>query len=117
MRIIFLLTLLVFSKFMDAQTLGGLPLKDIKVKYMQLVFTSKMLSSKVTVDIDYGQQVNVSNYDDIQLLDEKGNKIVFKSTVDGLNFMDAHGYEYMDAFVVTNGNQNVYHFLLKRKDP
>lgn len=39
---------------------------------------------------------------------------VFNSMVDGLNFMGKQGWEFVQAYVVTTGNANVYRWLLKK---
>jgi len=33
--------------------------------------------------------------------------------VDAMNFMGTLGWEFVQAYVVTESNQNVYHWLLK----
>ncbi len=35
--------------------------------------------------------------------------------VDALNYMGKQGWEFMQAYIVTVQNQNVYHYLLKKK--
>jgi hypothetical protein len=35
--------------------------------------------------------------------------------VDALNYMGEKGWEFVQAYVVTISNQNVYHWLLKKK--
>lgn len=36
--------------------------------------------------------------------------------VDALNYMGNQGWEFVQAYTITMGNQNVYHYLLKRED-
>ena len=38
----------------------------------------------------------------------------FNSMVDAMNWMGSMGWEFVQAYVVTVGNQNVYHWLLKK---
>jgi len=35
--------------------------------------------------------------------------------IDAMNFMGAKGWEFVQAYVVTVGKQNVYHWLLKKE--
>jgi hypothetical protein len=35
--------------------------------------------------------------------------------VDALNYMGNNGWDFVQAYVVTNGQQNVYRWLLKMK--
>ena len=82
--------------------------------YCELVGTAKVLSKKVTVEIDYGQEQKF--FERSQIIDETtGKPRVFNSMVDGLNYMGTEGWEFTQAYVVTVGNTNVYHWLLKRK--
>ena len=98
-----------------AQTVNGTPLKDIDVDYVQIVGKAKAMSAKVTVDIDFGQENSYWTNKDTQINDENGNKIVFNSMIDALNFMSKNGYEFVTAYTVTLGNQNVYHYLMNKK--
>ena len=44
-----------------------------------------------------------------------GKPKVFNSMVDALNYMGSMGWNFEQAYVITMGNQNVYHFLLSQK--
>lgn len=82
--------------------------------YCELVGTQKLLSSKCTVQVDFGQNQFQNN----KLVDENGKKLTFNSMVDAMNFMGELGWEFEQAYVVTVGSgasaQNVYHWLLSR---
>lgn len=86
--------------------------KDI-YSYCQLVGTSNLLGTKVTVVIDYGQERKWNR--DNRLKTESGEVIKFNSMIDAFNFMALRGWEHVQAYAVTIGNSNVYHHLLKRK--
>lgn len=79
--------------------------------YAEILGTAKLLSKKVTIVIDFGQ--NSKLYEDTRLRDESGNVITFNSMVDAMNWMGAEGWEFVQAYIVTEGQQNVYHWLLK----
>lgn len=82
--------------------------------YCELLGTSKLLSSKVNVKVDFGQAT--SFWKGVAYLkDEKGKNRNFNSMVDAMNFMGKEGWEFVQAYVVTSGNQNVYHWLLKKE--
>ena len=95
-------------------TIGVTNALEIKGKvYCELVGTQKFFSSQVTVDVDFGQarKAFVSQ----SLVDEKtGKKISFNSMVDAMNFMGALGWEFENAYAITMGSQNVYHWLLSK---
>jgi hypothetical protein len=76
------------------------------------------LSNKVTVQIDFGQVQKF--FSDNRYKDPAtGKPFVFNSMIDALNFMGKDGWEFVQAYVVTEGGgttaQNVYHFLLKKQ--
>lgn len=117
MKKVLLLAIALFTiSFAKAQTVNGVPLKDIQVEYVQIVGTSKLLSPKLTIEIDFGQVNSYWTNKDTQMLDEKGKKIEFNSMIDALNFMSANGYDFVSSYAVSvSQSQNVYHYLLRRK--
>ncbi len=101
----------------QAQTVNDIPIDEIEVDYMQIIGTSKFLSNKVTIQIDFGQRKKFwSSSKGGVLKDERGRPIVFNSMIDALNFMSENGFEFENAFAITVGSQNVYHYMLKRKE-
>ena len=84
--------------------------------YCELLGTQQLLSKKVTVQVDFGQQSKF--FSDNRLVDEKGQVIVFNSMVDAMNYMGTLGWEFEQAYVVTIGTgtstSNVYHWLLSK---
>lgn len=113
--------LLILSVFMlgmstlFAQTVNDKPIKEIDVEFVQIVGTSKLLSNKLTIEIDFGQENKFWNTKDTQVRDENGQLMIFNSMIDALNFMSKNGYNFINAHTITIGNQNVYHYLLKKK--
>lgn len=82
--------------------------------YCEILGIGKFLSKKVTISIDYGQEQ--SFFSDNRIKDETGKAQSFNSMIDALNYMGQQGWEFVQAFIVTEGaNQNVYHYLLKRR--
>lgn len=47
--------------------------------------------------------------------DQTGKVTSFNSMVDALNYMGTKGWVFEQAYIVTTSNQNVYHWLLKKK--
>jgi len=85
-----------------------------KFVYCELVGTQKLLSTKVTVSVDYGEER--SFFQDTRMRDEQTGKVQsFNSMVDALNYMGNNGWEFVQAYVVTTGQNNVYHWLLKKE--
>lgn len=88
--------------------------KPSRFMYCELVGTQKFLSLKVTIMVDFGESKNI--WRDNRLKDEVTGKVqVFNSMVDALNYMGENGWEFAQAYVVTIGQQNVYHWLLKKE--
>lgn len=89
--------------------------KPYKV-FCELLGTGKLFSNKVTVTVDFGQETSfwlgASNQ---YLVDDNGKAIKFNSMVDAMNYMGKRGWEFEQAYVVTIGNQNVYHWLLSKE--
>ncbi len=81
--------------------------------YAELLGYKKFLSTKVNVEVDYGQSSNIFQNDMIVSAD--GKPISFNSMVDAMNFMGKLGWEFVQAVVITEGNQNIYHWILKRE--
>lgn len=107
---------LTSSLTMKAQTVNDIPLKDIDVEYVQIVGTSKLLSTKLTIEIDFGQRTKFfSTGKETIVKDELGKAVDFNSMIDALNFMSLNGYEFVNAYAITIENRNVYHYLLRNK--
>jgi len=84
-----------------------------KYVYCQIVGTAKFMSKKVTIQIDYGQSLNL--FADNRLREESTGKVkVFNSMIDALNYMGKSGWEFTQAYVITTNNQSVYYYLMKK---
>lgn len=82
--------------------------------YCQIVGTQKFLNpNKVTVEVDYGQKRKWFSMQDSRIRDEEGEIKDFNSMVDALNYLGSRGWEFVQAYAVTLGNSNVYHFLMR----
>lgn len=85
-----------------------------KYDYAEIVGTSKFMSNKVTVAIDFGEGSKF--FADNRYKDESGKPVVFNSMIDAMNYMGDRGWEFVQAFAVSVGNNgSVYHFVLKKK--
>lgn len=86
------------------------------MEYIQIVSTSKMLSNKLTINIDFGQFHKSFSDKETMVLDENGKKMVFNSIIDALNFMDKNGYEFINAYDISSSNSHhTYGYLMRRK--
>lgn len=98
----------------NAQTVNDVPIADIDAEHIQIVGQQKLLSTKVKIDVEFGQQNKVLSGHDTRIKDENGYPMIFNSMIDALNFFSKHGYDFLQAYTVTVGSQNVYHFLMKK---
>jgi hypothetical protein len=80
--------------------------------YCELVGTGKLFSSKVTVNLDFGQKSSFWTGNKGILVDDNGKPLDFNSMVDAMNFMGRLDWKFVQAYVVTTSNQNVYRWLL-----
>lgn len=106
---------------LKAQTINGIPLDSLNTKFCQIVGTGKLFSNDLTIQLDFGQKNRYWSVKDTKVLDKDGKSVVLHSMIDALNFMESFGYEFNFAYVITTptalgGVQNVYHYLLKKKN-
>ena len=109
------LILLFLNGRSQAQTVNDVPISEIEAEYIQIVGTSKLFNNKVTIQIDFGQENKVWVAKDTQVKDTDGKLLTLNSMIDALNFMSSNGYEFVDAYAITIGNQNVYHYVMRRR--
>jgi hypothetical protein len=111
--VLFTLGLMTIAR---SQTVNDTPIRDIDVEYVQIVGTTRILSNKLTIEIDFGQENKLFSSDkDTRVKDANGKNMIFNSMIDALNFMTKNGYEFVQAYTVVVSNQNVYHYLLRKK--
>ena len=91
--------------------------EGVKVEqYCEVVATPKLLSNKVTIDVDYGDER--SFWKDNRLRDESGKLKKFNTTIDALNYLGKQGWKLVNAFpVYTGSNTQIYHYVLRKEFP
>ena len=88
--------------------------------FCEIVGTQKFLKMEVNVGIDFGQEeaMRMNFFGGTaarnKLVDDNGKPLTFHSMVDAMNFMGTLGWKFEQAYVVTTGSQNVYHWLLSK---
>lgn len=83
-------------------------------QYCAVVVTPRLLSSKVTIDIDYGEGRSV--WKDNRLKTEEGKVKKFNSVIDALNYMGNNGWQLVNAFPISTGNNTfVYHYVFRKQ--
>jgi hypothetical protein len=83
--------------------------------YCQIVGRQKLFSTKLAIQIDYGQERSFFKAPELLRDPKTGKNMEFNSMMDALNFMSLEqGWTYVNAYVITLNNQNVYHYVLKK---
>ncbi|MGM9815685.1 MAG: hypothetical protein ACI304_01330 [Lepagella sp.] len=81
--------------------------------YAELVGTSTNIlgaNKNVKVALDLGQYQ--SAFKSYYIQDENNKDIKFNSMVGAMNYMGERGWKFIQAYVISHGNQNVYHWLM-----
>lgn len=109
MKLIILITCLCCPFISSAQS------DTTKVEqYCQVVATARLLSNKVTIDIDYGEERSI--WKDNRLKDETGKLKKFNSVIDAINYLGKSGWRLVNAFPVsTSSGPMVYHYVFKKE--
>lgn len=112
---ILLLIAFYFNNFsLQAQTVNGIPLKDIKVEYLKWYTKGAGAGSrKIQVLIDFGQATRILSNMEQLLLDSSGKKMEFNSDIEVLNFMYENGYELLQPY----GKEFSVYYMRKMKIP
>lgn len=84
-------------------------------QYCQLIATPRLLSNRVTIDLDFG--VEKSTWRDNRLKNEEGKIKKFNTVIDALNYMGKQGWIFINAYPVVYGTNTVYHFAFRKWFP
>lgn len=105
-KVFFFLFLLAAAAGVQAQKLE---------QYCEMTAQAKLFSRKVTIDIDNGEERKWISFKDTRVKDELGKVKSFNSLVDAMNFLGRAGWKLVNAFLVTESSQNIYHYVFKRE--
>lgn len=89
------------------------PQSEVNFEYCEIIKKPKYATRKIAIQIDFGQQLNLLENTDLK--DENGNYIEFNSMIDALNYMGTFGWEFVQAYIVVNGEISIVHYILKRR--
>ncbi|MEP6950409.1 MAG: hypothetical protein ABI863_14085 [Ginsengibacter sp.] len=86
---------------------------EVKIEqYCELVATPRMLSNKVTIAINYGEEKKL--WKDTRLKTDEGKLKKFNTVIDALNYMGKEGWMFINAFPVSDGTSQLYHYTFKK---
>lgn len=113
-KILLSLTLVLSYCTLSAQTVNGINLEDIPSKYVEVVSTSKLFKLfQVTVYLDYGQISKGKDISKGHIIGDDEKLMSFNGTMGVLNTLEKKGFKYLNQYLVTEGNSNVYRTLLE----
>lgn len=81
-------------------------------QYCQVIASPRLLSNKVTIDIDFGDEK--SFWHDTRLKTDAGNLKKFNTVIDAINYMGREGWIFINAYPVRMGETEIYHFAFKK---
>ncbi len=84
-------------------------------QYCQVIATPRLLSNKVTIDIDFGEEKSI--WRDNRLKAEGGTLKKFNTIIDALNYMGREGWIFINAYPVHMGQTEIFHFAFKKEFP
>ena len=109
MKRIFIISIILFTSFTSLSQSDSSKIEQ----YCEVVATPRLLSNRVTIDVDYGEER--SAWRDNRIKEENGRVKKFNSVIDALNFMAKDGWKLVNAFPVGAGNNTyVYHYVFKK---
>ena len=82
-------------------------------QYCQLIATPRLLSNKVTIDIDFGDEKSI--WQDNRLKTYDGRIKKFNTIIDAMNYMGRDGWVFINAYPVRMGETVIYHFAFKKQ--
>jgi hypothetical protein len=85
----------------------------VKVEQFCLVIaTPRLLSNKVTIDIDFGDEKKF--WSDNRLRTREGKVKKFNTIIDAMNFMGREGWSFINAYPVKFGDTEIFHFAFRK---
>ena len=117
MKKVILLGLLAVSSYhLKAQTINGIPIKDINVEYLEIENRGYR-----NIYFDFGQAVK-AKVDTVKrtvendiIKDADGKVLNFHSGIDALNFISKNGFELVTAYATQFGTSSTIHYLMINK--
>ncbi len=111
---------LVFSITSYAQSInvGGVDINQIEgLQYIKISTFEKGFSSKIYIEVDYGQQVCVGGLGS-RFEDEDGKDMIFNSTIHVCNLFSELGWQYIDSdfYFMEHTTIRINTFIFKRSN-
>jgi hypothetical protein len=83
-------------------------------QYCEVVVTELIMSNKVAIDIDYGEERK--RIRDNRLKEENGKLKKFNTVIDALNYLGKNGWKLVNAFPFnTRSGPTDYHYVFRKE--
>ena len=106
--------LLIISIVLLGSTITNAQTDTSKVEqYCQLIVTQRLLSNKVTIDLDFGEEK--SFWRDTRLKTTDGKLKKFNTVIDAMNYIGVAGWVFINAYPVRMAETEIYHFAFKKQ--
>ncbi len=111
MKKLFITSFLLFTAFASNAQVDTSTVEQ----YCQVIATPRLLSNKVTIDLDFGEEKSFWRDERLKTYDGKLKK--FNTIIDALNYMGRCGWIFINAYPVKYGTTDIYHFAFKKSFP
>lgn len=122
MKLFLLLSAMTFCVFSingqadSSYYINGFPVDSIKVKYIEAEICNVAFSTRVFLEIDYGQETKILYNRHSRVADRKGNYIEFSSNMDAFNYLNRIGFEWIDSNYIRMKDDEIrVKYLLMKK--
>jgi hypothetical protein len=109
MKKIFIISLVLFSSRSSFAQANNSKVEQ----YCQIIATPRLLSNRVTIDIDFGEEKSIWRDNRLKTYDGRLRK--FNTVIDALNYMGKDGWIFINAYPVSIGGTVIYHFAFKKE--
>ena len=105
-----------YGQSVTSYYINGFPLDSIQTEYIEAEICKVTFSTKVFLDIDYGQESKILYNKYNRVADAKGNYIEFKSNMNALNYLNMIGYELIETDYIRMKDDDIrVKYMLKKK--
>lgn len=105
-----------YGQSVTSYYINGFPLDSIQTEYIEAEICKVTFSTKVFLDIDYGQESKILYNKYNRVADTKGNYIEFKSNMNALNYLNMIGYELIETDYIRMKDDDIrVKYMLKKK--
>ncbi len=105
-----------YGQSVTSYYINGFPLDSIQTEYIEAEICKVTFSTKVFLDVDYGQESKILYNKYNRVADAKGNYIEFKSNMNALNYLNMIGYELIETDYIRMKDDDIrVKYMLKKK--